>query len=505
MVAIYARQSIYKPDSLSIEGQIEQCKKMLADNEAYSVYQDSGYSGKNTDRPDYSRMEKDIEKGLIDKIIVYKLDRITRSISDFGTILDMIKRNKISFVSVSENFDTKSPIGEAMLAIIAVFANMERNNLIQRVTDNYSQRAKQGFYTSGPAPYGFKLVKTEHLGKKTSMLAPVEDEVNVIVELYKRYAYDETSSLNQLSLWLNDNGILTKQGNPWVSSTIANILMNPIYVKADADIYTYLHDVKGATMNNNVKEYLGVNACYVYKPASSNGKRTRLLHMTNACVSLAPHEGIIDSHTWLKCQQRLSKNKSIKRSGKGSYSWLSGLMECGYCHYAVMAVHNKNGKTYINCGGQKRHKCNPGRQRTVQICEIENIVAPLLLDRIREIKEVDIPETKQDSRKVNELKIKMAEVNEVIANLVDNLTLISGAAVDVVNKRINKECAKRDELAEQLKQAYEEERQQDYSRIDFDEIIKGWDGFDIEKKKGIAKIFIEKVIVTDKEITPVFK
>lgn len=507
MVAIYARQSIYKEDSLSIEGQIEQCKKRLNDTEPYAIYQDPGYSGKDTKRPDYERMVGDIEKGIISKIIVYKLDRITRSILDFGDMMKMFEKYKITFSSVTESFDTGTDIGKAMLYIIAIFAEMERKNIVRRVTDNYYQRAKQGFYLSGPAPYGFKKVDTIHLGKKTGTFIPNEEQMKIVVELFNQYANDETTSLNKLSRWLNENKFWTTMGKPWTSSAISKVLANPVYVKANADIYTYLHDIKGAKMNNDVSDFKGTNGCYVYAPQTpkGQGKKAKFTDLSKSFVTIALHEGIIDPYTWLKCQDRLDKNKPLKRSGKGSHSWLSGLMKCGYCGYAIMAVrHNPTEKTYINCGGRKRNICQ-GRKRTIQIFEIEEIVEPLLMERLRQIKEIESTEIKQDSRKVNEAKIELVKIDQRIGMLTERLIEMSGASIKVIDQAINKECEKREKLVHELEKAMEEQRQQDYSRIDFDDCINNWSSYDIEKKKSIARIFIANVIITDDEIVPTFK
>ena len=121
MDAIYARQSVDKADSLSIQGQIELCLKQASED--HKVYQDKGYSGKNTNRPAFQRMMEDVEKGLIQKIIVYRLDRFSRSISDFGKLWDTLKKHNVEFVSINETFDTSTPMGRAMLSIIMVFAH----------------------------------------------------------------------------------------------------------------------------------------------------------------------------------------------------------------------------------------------------------------------------------------------------------------------------------------------------------------------------------------------
>ena len=99
MDAIYARQSVDKADSLSIQGQVDLCRQKSGEN--CRIYQDKGYSGKNTNRPAFQRMMEDVEKGLIQKIIVYRLDRFSRSIADFGRLWEILKRHSVEFVSIN--------------------------------------------------------------------------------------------------------------------------------------------------------------------------------------------------------------------------------------------------------------------------------------------------------------------------------------------------------------------------------------------------------------------
>lgn len=108
MNAIYARQSVDRADSISIESQIEFCQYEMR-GEQYKVYTDRGYSGKNTDRPAFAEMMNDIENGVIGKVVVYKLDRISRSILDFSNMMEQFGTHKVEFVSTTEKFDTSSP------------------------------------------------------------------------------------------------------------------------------------------------------------------------------------------------------------------------------------------------------------------------------------------------------------------------------------------------------------------------------------------------------------
>ena len=99
-IAIYARKSVFREDSISVESQIELCI-YEAKGENYVIYQDNGFSGKNTDRPDYQRMLKDIMDGKITKVIVYKLDRISRSVLDFARMMDTFQKYNIAFISAT--------------------------------------------------------------------------------------------------------------------------------------------------------------------------------------------------------------------------------------------------------------------------------------------------------------------------------------------------------------------------------------------------------------------
>ena len=167
MDAIYARQSVDKADSISIESQIDYCKYETRGN-PHVVYADKGYSGKNTDRPQFQKMRKAIKKGEIKRVICYKLDRCSRSILDFAGLMQELEKNKVEFISCTEKFDTSTPMGRAMLNICIVFAQLERETIQQRVYDAYHSRNVKGFYMGGRVPFGYRLVPCLLDGKKTA-------------------------------------------------------------------------------------------------------------------------------------------------------------------------------------------------------------------------------------------------------------------------------------------------------------------------------------------------
>ena len=200
MIAIYARQSINKMDSISIETQIEECEKQLRKGEKQlrkgekaSVYFDKGYSGKNTDRPEFQRLLEDIRLGSVSRVICYKLDRVSRSVLDFTMMMETFSRYKVDFISCNEKFDTSTPMGRAMLSICIVFAQLERETIQQRVIDAYCSRSRKGYYMGGRCPYGFGVEEYVIDGIKTSHYVVIPEEAEVLKLMYSMYAQPQVS------------------------------------------------------------------------------------------------------------------------------------------------------------------------------------------------------------------------------------------------------------------------------------------------------------------------
>ena len=121
---------------------------------------DNGYSGGNMNRDGFQKMMGLVRQGKVSKVIVYKLDRMSRSLSDFMNILQEFKENKVEFVSSQEAFDTSSPYGDLIVKILMVFAEFERPSIINRVSQAYLHRSELGFYMGGRTPYVSPRVPT---------------------------------------------------------------------------------------------------------------------------------------------------------------------------------------------------------------------------------------------------------------------------------------------------------------------------------------------------------
>ncbi len=194
-------------------------------------YQDRDYSGKNTDRPKFQELLADIRQGLIRRVVVYELDRISRSILDFATMMELFQQYNVEFVSSTEKFDTSTPMGRAVLNICIVFAQLEREAIQKRVTDAYYSRCQRGFHMSGAAPYGFKLEPTTIQGIRTKMMIPDPATANIARLMFEMYA-EPSTSFGDIARYFAENNILI-YGKELKRGFISQRLRNPIYAQAD--------------------------------------------------------------------------------------------------------------------------------------------------------------------------------------------------------------------------------------------------------------------------------
>lgn len=496
MIAIYARQSVDKKDSISIETQIEFCKKEISNRDNYNTYIDKGFSGKDINRPSFENMINDIKNGTITKVIVYKLDRISRSTLDFAKIIDIFKKHNIDFISTTEKFDTSTPIGKAMLQIIMIFAELERETIQQRITDSYYARGKKGYGLGGPIPYGFSKTSTIVNGKKTSVYKENLEQSKWLIKMYEMYS-DTNMSLGEISAYLNEKKVPAAKGGRWDSGKISRMLRNPIYVKADADIYLY-YDNKGSIITNNISEFIGTNGCFLYGKREANERK--YTDVTNHVLSIALHKGLVDSDIWLSCQYKLDKNKQLKNSGKGKYTWLSGLTKCGYCGYSVSVSTSNEGKyKYFKCTGRRNLKICGGYSKPIKVEDIENAAEGYIFEKISELKGTTIVVENNRDNNLNKIRLKIIEIDDKINNLVKQISLSNKIVMKYINQEISNLDREKNQLIEEIKRLSLESRG-NQSLDEVIEKIKDWNNMSIEDKKGIAHALIEKILIRDDEI-----
>lgn len=500
MVAVYVRQSIDKKDSISIETQIEECKKKLYSNEPYEIFSDKGFSGKSVDnRPEFQRMMAEVENGNVSRIIIYKYDRISRSLYDFINMQREFKKYNTSLVSVNEQFDTSTSQGKAMVNILMTFAEMERETIQQRISDNYYSRGEKGFYLGGYAPFGYNKVDTYIDKKKTCKFEINQSESKIVKKLYEDFLNGK--SLNQLARELNSKNIQTRKKRPWSATCISRLLKNPVYVKANADIYNYLLGL-GATINNPIEDFMGENGCIVYGKA---GERTtsKFVNYKTDYVTLAPHKGIIDSDLWLAVQNIFSRKKGHSNTGSGSLSWLQGLIKCkcGYTYYIKKFSPNKNGKVYryLYCRGRRNNSC-PYSHKMMSAERVEMIAQEALFNRLNELKNVEGTEIVKDSPEINELKIELSKIESKIKNLVLSLAQSNDVAMEYINKSIAELDKEKNEILEQITNLQLQSQNREAKKLNIDNILANWDSYNTELKKRISKIVIDVIVVEGNNI-----
>lgn len=495
MTAIYARQSLEKKDSLSIETQIDFCKKVLSDSEEMEVFTDQGYSGKNIERPAFRQMMRKVENGEIHKIVVYKLDRISRSVLDFANLIETFRQHHVTFQSTQEQFDTATPMGNAMLNVTMVFAQLERETIQQRVTDNYYARGKKGFFLGGVTPFGYEKTVITVDGKKTKTMHPHPAEAEIIMELFRLYG-NHNQSLGKISRSLNHRQIPGTRKTSWDSVRVSMRLRNPVYVAANADIYHY-YARKGCIMDNDVDDYTGEYACYLWGKRRANDRKYN--NLQDHHVSLCLHKGFIDAGLFLQCQYKLDHNTQISNSGRGKYTWLSGLIKCFFCGRAMTVKHYKHGSTekfYLSCSGGSSGICDC-QPRSHDLKMVEQSVKERLFQLIRAHKNLaDAEPNRPDllSQYSNLQKIQIAKIDAQIENLVKEVA----SGNPIATKYLIPELERLEAEKNAVQNASDLSLQfpgVPHRIMHFSDVLELWDSIALEDQKTIAALLIEKITV----------
>jgi DNA invertase Pin-like site-specific DNA recombinase len=193
-------------------------------------YDDGGFSGGNTDRPALQQLLTDVRAGKVDVIVVYKVDRLTRSLADFAKLVELFDAHKVSFVSVTQQFNTTTSMGRLTLNVLLSFAQFERELTSERIRDKISASKRKGLWVGGMVPLGY-----DTKDRKITLNEPEAERVRAIFRLYL-----ELGSLNLLMAELRKQGIVSKArtlksgktagGIPFTRGPLAHLLRNRFYI-----------------------------------------------------------------------------------------------------------------------------------------------------------------------------------------------------------------------------------------------------------------------------------
>lgn len=497
MTAIYARRSVYNADSISIETQIEACKNIVK-GESIQIYKDNGFSGKDTDRPDFKRLMTDIKAGVINKVVVYKLDRISRSVLDVAELIQELEKLHVDFVSATENYETTTPMGKAMLNMSATFAQLERENIAARVKGAYISRSHKGFYMGGRVPYGFELTPTVICGVNTKKYIIEPIKAHTIQRMYEIYGQPNTS-LGDVRRQLISEGIIRDDGSNWTTAKLSDLMRNPVYVKADSKVYEFFQNER-ANIVSPLDEFNGINGCYLYTGENTNRKTWDL---TNQTLVVAPHEGFISSDLWLYCRKKLLGNHQIKWT-KAKNSWLSGKVKCGHCgHAMVIRKANQKRTRYFVCSGRSDYNCKKPMP-TIYADEFENLIKMYISRKLDDLTLKPNAKKSECDLQIHKLEAEIAGIDADIRKLVDMLMQVDEASMKYIQEKIKDlDRDKQNKLDEIQKSKSNSANNLNLGELH--NVMTLWDKLSFDDKRGVAELLIEKITVYPQSVEIIWK
>lgn len=429
--AIYTRKSSeegLEQEFNSLDAQREACVSYINSQKHEGwvglpdMYDDGGFSGGTMERPALARLLEDIKTKQIDTIVVYKVDRLTRSLNDFAKIVDIFDRHKVSFVSVTQQFNTTTSMGRLTLNMLLSFAQFEREVTSERIRDKFAASKKKGMWMGGVPPLGYDV--------RDRKLVVNEVEAETVRHIFRRYS--DLGSVDETRHEISEHGVRSKTrvnkfgkksgGNVFSRGALFDLLQNPAY--------------RGLTVHRD-KRYPG------------------------------EHEPIVDEVLWTKVQERVSANRleRVTRSKAAFPSLLASLVHDDTGRLLTPTQTTKRGiryRYYISNGlvtdGRSRNPMGVRIPAGELEAVVEQKIQQFLSDELRiytalEVEHTDSVANHDISKRIVELghqwpKLTLAKKRFVLLTLVDRVIVGRGTInVQILSKRLSR-IAQNDELIE---------------------------------------------------------
>lgn len=458
-VALYPRVSTTEQanEGYSIGEQIERLEKYCdAMNwTVYKVYTDPGYSGGDLNRPGLQTLIKDVKAGKIDKVVVYKLDRLSRSQKDtLYLIEDVFLANNTDFVSITENFDTSSPFGIAMIGILSVFAQLEREKIKERMTMGREARAKKGLYS----PSKNILIGYDYVDGLLQVNSYEKMIVNEVFDLFV-----SGTPVRTIAHILTEKG-LTHHYGEWNDTTVRRILINRHYI---------------GEVKYQKKWYKGV------------------------------HTPIVEIGKFNKAQEILKYRRDSYHSSNKHSSYLGGLIWCKRCgaRYHPKAIKPRKDGTVI-----KKYMCYSRSKRMAKMIMDPNCNNTVfLLDELEEAVFNEIRKLSLDPAYLDEIREERADGGEdkisIIQKEIEHLSeMISGymdlyplkkLTLQEVEAKIEPLADRREKLEDELAVLLDEEDDSLLSAEDALELVRSFDDIldqgNFDEIRKTLEILIERI------------
>ena len=366
---IYSRVSTeMQVEGYSLEAQ-KNCLTKFAEREEMQIvnyYEDAGKSGKSIEgRPAFKKMLSDIESGQnVDYILVYKLSRFGRNAADILNSLELIQTYDVNLICIEEGIDSSQTSGKLLISVLSAVAEIERENILEQTMNGRREKARQGKWNGGPAPYGYMI--------KDNMLCVNEDEAELVRLIYDKYV-NTNIGYTGIAKYLNMQGIkksvrTEKMIEQCSAHFVSLVLTNPVYCGKIAYGRRTLEKVKGKKNHYkriNASEYIKVEGL---------------------------HEPIISEELWNKAQEKrkATGRKFASKYGKDRTHLLTGLLKCPVCGgpmYANRHCWTKKDGTYKEVG---YYVCGRNKLDRGKFCEYKadlkkSVIEPLVIEAIKEV------------------------------------------------------------------------------------------------------------------------
>lgn len=519
-IAIYSRKSKFTGKGDSIGNQVEMCKEHISkyidsqNTACISVYEDEGFSAKNLDRPQFKTMMQDHKTNKFDYIIVYRLDRISRSVSDFSALVQKFENDGTKFICIKEQFDTSTPMGKSMMYIASVFAQLERETIAERVRDNLMMLARTGRWLGGTTPTGYSSEKLEIIdlsGKNRSQYILKEEprEIDVVKIIYKRFL--ETRSLNNVSKHLNSKGITSRLGKPYSILSIKDILCNPVYCTSDKDAYDYFSS-NNSVICFEISSDDNPHGLIAYNKRCSSKKGNPRLSKENWIIAEGQHKGLIKGSDWVNVQSILNNNILDNNFIiQNNIALLSGLIRCSKCGKRMFVKMRSRDKGTTNTFD---YICETKTKFGVKACDCPNLSGSYADEAVyTQLQEFynnysEIPDLISTSATSNEfdsirnIDSKITELSAQIENMINTIASgnLSSSTLEKLDQKINQNESelyalkeKKEMLDHQFKNNELLEKQKHFLKQVSENFMSVFNELDITQKREYIRILVSKI------------
>lgn len=469
---IYVRVSTEEQakEGFSIRAQEQKLKDYARIKEwaIHKIYIDEGISGKNiTDRPQINQLIKDIKKGLVKNVLIFKIDRLTRNTSDLIYLINLFNEYNCAFNSLCESIDTQTPSGRMFIKIIGIFAEFERENIVERTKLGFERKVKEGYsLCTRTASYGY----TRNIGDKIQKIN--EKEAVIVREVFDMFVHHGKSFLD-IAKNLNERNIPTKENSVWIARSIRNMLTN----------CNYIGKVRYATKDEERNFEVQGN-----------------------------HEPIISNELYEEAQElisKISKKSYTKRPKEENY--FSGVLYCAKCG-ARLVTHND---LYKNKSGEKIFKSGYRCSNYIRkMCSASNIsqknVETAFMDYIEQIEDFSaINEIQlEENRKAKDNNSKLIKkLNNQLKNLENKEKEILSSYVDN-NLNFDRYIQLKDYIEDEKCKVYKQLEEVSAIKEDTEEMIikkediiknlkENWTFLNNEEKRLFLIKFVDKIMIVN--------